>query len=57
MEKQKKLKFNLVDVIFILVLLAGAAFVALRLGEAAWQKTLGVFSLGHILDQTFETYR
>ena len=32
MEKQKKLKFNLVDVIFILVLLAGAAFVALRLG-------------------------
>ena len=32
MEKQKKLKFNLVDVIFILVLLAGVAFVALRLG-------------------------
>ena len=31
MEKQKKLKFNLVDVIFILVLLAGAAFLALRL--------------------------
>ena len=27
-----------------------------RLGEAAHQKTLGVFSLGHILDQTFETY-
>ena len=32
MENQKKLKFNLVDVIFILVLLAGAVFVALRLG-------------------------
>lgn len=32
MEKQKKLKFNLVDVIFLLVLLAGAAFLALRLG-------------------------
>ena len=31
MEKQKKLKFNLVDVIFILALLAGAAFVVLRL--------------------------
>ena len=31
MEKQKKLKFNLVDVIFVLVLLAGAAFVALRI--------------------------
>lgn len=31
MEKEKKLKFNLVDVIFILVVLAGAAFVALRL--------------------------
>lgn len=31
MENQKKLKFNLVDVIFILVLLAGVAFVALRL--------------------------
>ena len=28
-----------------------------RLGDAARQKTLGVFSLGHILDQTFETYR
>ena len=27
-----------------------------RLGEAARNKTLGVFSLGHILDQTFETY-
>ena len=32
MEKQKKLRFNLVDVIFILVLLVGVAFVALRLG-------------------------
>ena len=32
MEKEKKLKFNLVDVIFILVLLAGVVFVALRLG-------------------------
>lgn len=32
MEKQKKLKFNLVDVIFILVVLAGIAFVALRMG-------------------------
>ena len=31
MEKQKKLKFNFVDVIFLLVLLAGVAFVALRL--------------------------
>ena len=31
MEKQKKLKFNLVDVIFILALLAGVAFLALRL--------------------------
>lgn len=31
MDKQKKLKFNIVDVIFLLVLLAGAAFVALRL--------------------------
>ena len=31
MEKQKKLKFNLVDVIVILVLLAGIAFVVLRL--------------------------
>ena len=27
-----------------------------RFGEAAWRKTLGVFSLDHILDQTFETY-
>ena len=27
-----------------------------RLGEAAYQKTLGVFSLEHILDQTFQTY-
>lgn len=27
-----------------------------RLGEAAYQKTLGVFSLGYILDRTFETY-
>ena len=27
-----------------------------RLGEAARQKTLGVFSLDHILDQTFDTY-
>ena len=27
-----------------------------RLGEAARQKTLGVFSLDRILDQTFETY-
>ena len=32
MEKERKLKFNLVDVIFILVLLAGVVFVALRLG-------------------------
>lgn len=32
MEKQKKLRFNLVDMIFILVLLAGVAFVAMRLG-------------------------
>lgn len=31
MEKQKKLKFNLVDVIVILVLVAGVAFVALRM--------------------------
>ena len=31
MEKEKKLRFNLVDVIFILILLAGAVFVALRL--------------------------
>lgn len=31
MEKQKKLRFNVVDVIFILVLLAGAAFVVMRL--------------------------
>ena len=28
-----------------------------RLGEAAFQKTLGVFSLGYILDRTFETYQ
>ena len=28
-----------------------------RLGEAAWQKTQGVFSLGYILDRTFETYQ
>ena len=27
-----------------------------RLGEAAFQKTLGVFSLGYMLDRTFETY-
>ena len=27
-----------------------------RLGEAARQKTLGVFSLGYMLDRTFETY-
>ena len=27
-----------------------------RLGEAGYQKTLGVFSLGYILDRTFETY-
>ena len=32
MEKQKKLRFNLVDVIFILALLAGIAFVVMRLG-------------------------
>lgn len=32
MENQKKLRFNLVDVIFILVLLAGIAFVVMRLG-------------------------
>ena len=32
MDNQKKLRFNLVDVIFILILLAGAAFVAMRLG-------------------------
>ena len=32
MEKQKKLRFNIVDVIFILALLAGVAFVAMRLG-------------------------
>ena len=31
MEKEKKLRFNIVDVIFIAVLLAGIAFVALRL--------------------------
>ena len=28
-----------------------------RLGEAAYQKTLGVFSLGYLLDRTFETYQ
>ena len=28
-----------------------------RLGEAACQKTLGVFSLGYLLDRTFETYQ
>lgn len=27
-----------------------------RLGKTAYQKTLGVFSLEHILDQTFQTY-
>lgn len=27
-----------------------------RLGEAAYQKTLGVFSLEHTLDRTFQTY-
>ena len=27
-----------------------------RLGEAALQKTLGVFSLGYLLDRTFDTY-
>lgn len=27
-----------------------------RLGEAAYQKTQGVFSLGYMLDRTFETY-
>lgn len=32
MDKQKKLKFNLVDVIFLLVVLAGIAFVAMRVG-------------------------
>lgn len=32
MDKQKKLKFNLVDVIFLLVVLAGVVFVGLRLG-------------------------
>ena len=32
MDKQKKLKFNLVDVIFLLAVLAGVAFVGLRLG-------------------------
>lgn len=31
MDKQKKLKFNIVDVIFLLAVLAGVAFVALRL--------------------------
>ena len=31
MEKQKKLKFNIVDVIVLLVLLAGIVFVAMRL--------------------------
>ena len=28
-----------------------------RMGEAAWRKTLGVFSLDYILDRTFETYQ
>ena len=28
-----------------------------RMGEAARQKTLGVFSLGYLLDRTFETYQ
>ena len=32
MEKQTKLRFNLVDVLFILVVLAGIAFVVMRLG-------------------------
>ena len=31
MDKQKKLKFNIVDVIFLLVVLAGVVFLALRL--------------------------
>lgn len=32
MDKQKKLKFNVVDVIFLLAVLAGVAFVVMRLG-------------------------
>lgn len=32
MDKQKKLKFNIVDVVFLLAVLAGIAFVVLRLG-------------------------
>ena len=32
MDKQKKLRFNVVDVIFLLAVLAGVAFVGLRLG-------------------------
>ena len=32
MDKQKKLKFNIVDVIFLLAVLAGIAFVVMRLG-------------------------
>lgn len=32
MDKQKKLKFNLVDVIFLLAVLAGIAFVVMRIG-------------------------
>ena len=28
-----------------------------RLGEAAFQKTMGVFSLGYLLERTFETYQ
>ena len=39
MENKKKLRFNIVDVIFILVLLAGAAFVALRLFGSSLSST------------------
>ena len=42
MEKQKKLKFNLVDVIFILVLLLGLAFVALRLSGVSLTAGSGI---------------
>lgn len=50
MEKEKKLKFNIVDVIFILVLLAGIAFVVLRLAGSS------LFASSHLKNSKEEKY-
>ena len=58
MDKQKKLKFNFVDVIFLLVVLAGVAFVAMRLagsGSNAPSPTPGEGKTGEKYIITFYT--